>query len=1162
MNHMNRLARFLIVCMLLAGPGTAHATTIYQLQGNESISASFWKINSSTLNLNNGKADISGDLGGNSSTPRLSITNQATGSMLYFTGGRWTSLASGTPGQVLIQGASVPGWGTAVATTTINGLQSQDFTFNASGTGLSVATSAPSTITVTLNPAAYLQPSNNLSELTNTSTARSVLGLGTAALQNSTAFLQAANNGSDIPSTSTFRSSLGLTDTGLQPSSTWLKTANNLSDLGSTSSARTNIGFSAGSKITISATGTIGVATSSVSQWANDAGYLTSLSGALLTANNLSDLSNTSTARTNIGFTGGSKITISSTGTIGLTTTSIGQWVNDSGYITTSSGLGTGNFTTSSISQWANNAGYTTYASGGPWTAAVFEMQNLASSSQLRTPSSTIGSLAFTNATGTRIFVTSVSSTNLYASGTITGTALDPSGNKYVTSTVTTTINGYAGFFYNLLGGEGVTSSISNGSTTFRLALNGGNAQTCSGNDKVSAISSSGIVTCTTDQSGGGGGGNNATGTAGQFGFFTATNTVSSTGFMTLNTSTGVIALTATTTFTTASGTNLSVTSATLTKVTFTNATGTTLTLQDASGTGTLASNAPLNIYGSVNTYLQGMHIQNRNAGANASGDWTITGNQGDDTHDFLTCGFNSSGFSSTTFSIVSSTAGYCYSDHDFALGVGNSTGSLIFFTGGLGSTTERMRIASSGFIGIGLTSPSAAVHVSGTVSTTRLNTLNVSTTNLTALGDVRVNGALTDPAGNKYSTSTSGGSVAGSDKQVQYNNGGSFGADSLFTFTSSTKSLSVSSATSSITIGNTFGLPSSTSFAYTGGMQTFTVPTGVTQINVIAYGGQGGANAGAQAGAPGGQMVGTITVSAGQVYNILVGGKATSSAGAYGGGGSNNGTTAGGGGGGMTWIDKNATSTYASNTVLMVAAGGGGAGGGANANASGTGGGLTSATGTNGTGANFGSGGGAATQSLGGPGGQGRGGAGSGATGTSGFGGSQNGVDSFGGGGGGGGYYGGGAGGGSPGGNTAGGGGGGSSFASSSLTATSTQSGVNYADGSLSITYTIVSATATAPFALAIGGHVSYGGSTTTVSSCGPTPVIQGNDSQGIVTMTGTSTSCMVTFGLAYPGIPVCNANTNSTSTIIGITGVSSTAVTFGLSTSTSKIYYRCGGF
>ena len=55
-----------------------------------------------------------------------------------------------------------------------------------------------------------------------------------------------------------------------------LTTANNLSDLTSTSSARTNIGFTEGTGIKISDSGTIGFATTSISQFANDAGYITS----------------------------------------------------------------------------------------------------------------------------------------------------------------------------------------------------------------------------------------------------------------------------------------------------------------------------------------------------------------------------------------------------------------------------------------------------------------------------------------------------------------------------------------------------------------------------------------------------------------------------------------------------------------------------------------------------------------------------------------------------------------------------------------------------------------------------------------------------------------------------------------------------------------------
>src|SRR3990167_2821385 len=56
---------------------------------------------------------------------------------------------------------------------------------------------------------------------------------------------------------------------------------------------------------------------------------------------NLDNLTNSSTARTNIGFSAGTDIVISSTGTISV--------VNETGYLTTSTNLGVLNFSTTSV---------------------------------------------------------------------------------------------------------------------------------------------------------------------------------------------------------------------------------------------------------------------------------------------------------------------------------------------------------------------------------------------------------------------------------------------------------------------------------------------------------------------------------------------------------------------------------------------------------------------------------------------------------------------------------------------------------------------------------------------------------------------------------------------------------------------------------------------
>ena len=92
--------------------------------------------------------------------------------------------------------------------------------------------------------------------------------------------------------------------------------------------------------------------------------------------------------------------------------------------------------------------------------------------------------------------------------------------------------------------------------------------------------------------------------------------------------------------------------------------------------------------------------------------------------------------------------------------------------------------------------------------------------------------------------------------------------------------------------------------FNYTGGMQTFTVPAGVTSVTINAKGAEGG-NGGDGAG-KGAIMQGKIAVTPGQVLKILVGGQGAVSA-------------EGAGGGGGSFV------TTSSNTPLVIAGGGGG---------------------------------------------------------------------------------------------------------------------------------------------------------------------------------------------------------------------------------------------
>lgn len=214
--------------------------------------------------------------------------------------------------------------------------------------------------------------------------------------------------------------------------------------------------------------------------------------------------------------------------------------------------------------------------------------------------------------------------------------------------------------------------------------------------------------------------------------------------------------------------------------------------------------------------------------------------------------------------------------------------------------------------------------------------------------------------------------------------------------------------------------------FTYTGGEQSFVVPAGVTQLQVLLVGGSGGE--GGVAGGVAAKVTAALEVTPGQTLYVEVGGIGKDS-GEGGGGGFNGGATGGGGAGGGGGASDIRLLPLASglspDTRLVVAAGGGGGGGTAN-EAGGAGGAAGNAGEADQGGTNLG--GGAGTESSGGVGGTGCGGTGTAGQRGVGGAGDDGEVGVNGGGGGGGGLYGGGGG---SGGCTfgGGGGGGGSSF-------------------------------------------------------------------------------------------------------------------------------------
>ena len=272
--------------------------------------------------------------------------------------------------------------------------------------------------------------------------------------------------------------------------------------------------------------------------------------------------------------------------------------------------------------------------------------------------------------------------------------------------------------------------------------------------------------------------------------------------------------------------------------------------------------------------------------------------------------------------------------------------------------------------------------------------------------------------------------------------------------------------------------------FVYTGAVQSFTIPAGVTSITIDIAGASGGDGSNTYTGGLGARVQGTIAVNPGDVLDIYVGGQGanstvnvvTPSVAAFGhslggiaGEAAQGQASPGGGGGGSTAIVDTAN-----QAILAEAGAGGGGGGGAydssgtaalNGSAGGNGGNAGAPIGNNGTsGANYnanstgGGGGSGATTTAGGNGGTAGTGNTAGIAGSAGGSNGGNGASTSnaymaGGGGGGGGRYGGGGGGAGGEQNTSpyyssggGGGGGGSSYVPPNGTSTSGwQSGNGY---------------------------------------------------------------------------------------------------------------------
>jgi hypothetical protein len=97
-----------------------------------------------------------------------------------------------------------------------------------------------------------------------------------------------------------------------------------------------------------------------------------------------------------------------------------------------------------------------------------------------------------------------------------------------------------------------------------------------------------------------------------------------------------------------------------------------------------------------------------------------------------------------------------------------------------------------------------------------------------------------------------------------------------------------------------------------------------------------------------------------------------------------------------------------------------------------------------------------------------------------------------------------------------------------------------------------------------AINGKIGIvSGGSTTVSSCGTSPVLTGNDSAGIVVPgAGTVTSCTVTFSSAFVNVPICTAGDNTDFVLIRPSATNTTlTLTAQSSINGDSVSYICIG-
>ncbi|MEP6746957.1 MAG: tail fiber domain-containing protein [Bacteroidota bacterium] len=159
---------------------------------------------------------------------------------------------------------------------------------------------------------------------------------------------------------------------------------------------------------------------------------------------------------------------------------------------------------------------------------------------------------------------------------------------------------------------------------------------------------------------------------------------------------------------------------------------------------GTTTSFNVISGKGSINNYLQ-LNIQNRSATGSASSDVVASSNNATETSGFIDMGINSSAYSNISYPILAGiNTAYVYATgNNFILGNGTASKDLVFFTNGFNDTDEKMRILSTGNVGIGTTTPADKLSVAGVVSPSADNTYTLGKSTLRWSAVYAANGTI-----------------------------------------------------------------------------------------------------------------------------------------------------------------------------------------------------------------------------------------------------------------------------------------------------------------------------------------------------------------------------------------------------------------------------------